>query len=89
MQSDYVALLHRILRALAHADAPTIDNVLACVVDAQNAMHAASYMVDRTVIGAQFREADRRLDRAAQHLWGSYPPEGIRVDNYWHYSVTE
>lgn len=86
--NDYTALLHRILRALAQADAPTIDNVLTCVVDAENALRAASHMVDRTVIGAQFHDARRRLDRAAQHLWGSYPPEGVRVDNHWHYSVT-
>lgn len=85
--SDYTALLHRILRALAHADASAIDNALVCIVDAQNLVHSTGYMVDHSVIQSQHRDARRRLDRAAQFLWGSYPPEGISVDDVWHYTV--
>ena len=77
MQSDYTALLHRILRALAQADAPTIDNVMACIYCAHDQAREFRWISGRPY-----------LDRAAQHLWGSYPPEGIRVDDHWHYSVT-
>lgn len=87
--SDHNALLHRIVRDLAHASPDLIDNALACIVDAQNLVRSAGYMVDRTVIDAQLRDARRRLDHAGLYLWGSYPPQGVRVDDNWHYTVTQ
>lgn len=85
---DYNALKLAILAGFGCANYATIDNAFACLVDAENLVRSTGYMVDRTVIGAQLRDARRRLDRAAQHLWGSYPPEGIRVDDRWHYTIT-
>lgn len=85
---DYNALKLAILADFGRASYATIDNAFTCLVDAENLVRSTGYMVDRTVIGAQLRDARRRLDRAAQHLWGSYPPEGVRVDNHWHYTVT-
>ena len=86
--SDYNALKLAVLADFGRATYATIDNAFACLVDAENLVRSTGYMVDRTVIDAQLRDARRCLDRAAQHLWGSYPPQGVRVDDNWHYTVT-
>ena len=85
----YNALKLAILADLGRANHATIDNVFSCLVDAENLVRSTMCMVDRTVIDCNLRDARRRLDRAAQHLWGSYPPEGVRVDDNWHYTVTQ
>jgi hypothetical protein len=88
--SDHNALLHRIVRDLAHASPALIDNVLVNIVDAQNSLHAAqSFATSNLSITSDVMFADSRkhLDRAAQRLWGAYPPEGVRVDDSWHYTV--
>lgn len=88
--NDYNALLHRIIRDLAHASPALIDNALVNIVDAQNALHAAqSFATSNLPVTSDvmFADARKHLDRAAQHLWGAYPPEGISVDNNWHYTV--
>lgn len=74
--NDYTALLHRIVRSLATVEAFALENVLSCVCDAANCNRLG-----------EFQSGRKCLDRAAQHLWGSYPPEGIKVDNNWHYTV--
>ena len=86
--SDFNALKLRILADFGRANYATIDNAFSCLVDAQNLVRSTMCMVDRTVIDCNLRDARRRLDRAAQYLWGSYPPEGVRVDDNWHYTIT-
>lgn len=84
---DYNVLVNNVLRGLAQADAATVDNVFACLVDSANHMRAASVMIDSTVINSSRKQARNRLNRAAQYLWGSYPPEGIKVNDQWEYSI--
>ena len=84
----YNALKLAILADLGRANHATIDNVFSCLVDAENLVRSTGCMVDRTVIGCQLRDAQRRIDRAAQRLWGTNPPFPVRVDDNSHYTVT-
>ena len=82
---DHNALKLAILRALASEDDATINNVFSCLVDAENALRVLTSYAD---IADAHHTARRRLDRAAQHLWGTNPPFPVRVDENWHYTVT-
>ena len=80
---DFTALKIAILRGLGSSlDNATIENVFSCLVDAERlARDTSEFWYDR------HRDGRKRLDHAAQYLWGSTPPMNIKVDDVWHYTV--
>lgn len=68
-----------IVRSLAKEDDATINNV----------MPHLEYAAAVLAMNEPVMYAEMHLDRAAQRLWGTVPPQGVKVDDKWHYYFAE